>query len=31
VREWASRERAWADVARGVRRALEELRGAAPG
>ncbi|HET9452397.1 MAG TPA: TIR domain-containing protein [Aggregicoccus sp.] len=26
VREWASRERAWADVARGVRRALEELR-----
>ena len=29
VREWASRERAWADVARGVRRALEELRGAA--
>jgi hypothetical protein len=30
VREWASRERAWADVARGVRRALEELREAGP-
>ena len=29
VREWASRERAWADVARGVRRVLEELRGGA--
>jgi hypothetical protein len=28
VREWSSRERAWADVARGVRRALEELRAA---
>lgn len=26
VREWSSRERAWADVARGIRRALEELR-----
>ncbi|MBF5045881.1 toll/interleukin-1 receptor domain-containing protein [Aggregicoccus sp. 17bor-14] len=28
VREWSSRERAWADVARGIRRALDELRAA---
>jgi hypothetical protein len=26
VKEWSNRERAWADVARGVRRALEELQ-----
>jgi hypothetical protein len=26
VKEWSNRERAWADVARGVRCALEELQ-----